>query len=51
MFETFLFLFFLPSEYIPEKTEVQLNWENRGTVKHHFQIDLKNFDDCYFWSF
>ena len=42
MFETFLFLF---SEYIPEKIEVQLNWENRGTVKHHFQIDLKNFDD------
>lgn len=45
MFETFLFLFFLPSEYIPEKIGVQLNWENRGTVKHHFQIDLKNFDD------
>lgn len=45
MFETFLFLFFLPSEYILEKIWVQLNWENRGTFKHHFQIDLKNFDD------
>ena len=45
MFETFLFLFFLPSEYILEKIGVQLNWENRGTFKHHFQIDLNNFDD------
>lgn len=45
MFETFLFLFFLPSEYILEKIWVQLNWKNRGTFKHHFQIDLKNFDD------